>query len=179
MRYAWTIACAAIIGLAAAAPAAAQSPQGLDETLTYIRDAIAAQGQVDYQANNTNPATGQNWTNSFSQEGSNVVVYADQCTISLHWRTLYNGAESFNGDGGIPFRQVDMVTVQSLDDYFAHVNAGAGHSGWTTSASPSLTVVTAERPDGVQNIFYFQDADLAERVAQAMRHAAELCGGIK
>jgi hypothetical protein len=173
------MACAAIIGLLAAASASAQTPHGLDETLGFIRDTIAQLGPISYAANNTDPATGQSWTNQFTQEGSNVSIDAGGCQIDLHWRTLYNGGVSFDGDGGIPFRLVDRVTVLSLDDYFARVNAGAGHSSWTTHSAPQLTVVSAVRPDGVENIFYFADFDLAGRVAEGMRHAAQLCGGMK
>lgn len=176
MKSVLAMACAAIVGLGLAAPASAQSPQGLDETLSFIRDTIAQLGPVSYSANNTDPATGQNWTNQFTQEGSNVSIDASGCQIDLHWRTLYNGGVSFDGDGGIPFKLVDHVTVQSLDDFLASVNAGAGHSSWTTHTSPQLTVVSAVRPDGVENIFYFADFDLAGRVAEAMRRAVQLCG---
>jgi hypothetical protein len=179
MKFVLAATCAAMIGLGAPASALAQSGSGIDETLGFIRDQIAQLGEVSIVANNRDPATGQTWVNQTTQEGSNVSVDVDGCKINLHWRTVANGKVDYDGDGWIPFRQVDHVTVLSLDQYFAHVNTVSGHSGWTTQGSPALTVVTAVRPDGVENIFYFQDADLANRVAEAMRHAAELCGGIK
>lgn len=179
MKFVLTAICAAMIGLGAPASALAQDPSGLDETLSFIRDQLAQQGQVSIAANNRDPSTGQTWVNQTTQEGSNFSADVGNCQINLHWRTLANGAVAFDGDGGIPFRQVDHVTVLTLDQYFAHVNVVSGHSGWTTETSPAMTVVTAVRPDGVENIFYFQDSDLANRVAQAMRHAADLCGGAR
>ena len=179
MKLVLAAACAAMIGLGAPALALAQSLAGLDETLNFIRDQIAQQGQVNIEVSNRDPSTGQSWVNQTTQEGSNLSVDVDACKINLHWRTVYNGKVDFDGDGWIPFRQVDHVTVLSLDDYFAHVNAGNGHSDWTSQASPPMTVVTSVRSDGVENIFYFQDSDLANRVAQAMRHAVELCGATK
>jgi len=179
MKFVLAATCAAMLGLGAPAPALAQSAQGLDETLSFIRDQIAQQGQVNLVASNRDPATGQSWVNQTSQEGSNFSVDVANCQINLHWRTVYNGKVDFDGDGGIPFRLVDHVTVLSLDDYFAGVNAAGGHSAWTTQASPPLTVVSAVRANGVENIFYFQDSELANRVAQAMRHAVELCGATR
>jgi hypothetical protein len=176
MKFVLAATCAVMIGLGAPASALAQSAAGLDETLNFIRDQIAAQGQVNVSVSNRDPATGQSWVNQTSQEGTNVAVDVGDCKINLHWRTVYNGKVDFDGDGWIPFRQVDHVTVLSLDDYFAHVNAANGHSAWTSEASPPMTVVTSVRSDGVENIFYFQDSDLANRVAQAMRRAVELCG---
>jgi hypothetical protein len=169
----------AIVALGVATSVAAQDGAGLDETLNFIRDQIAQQGQSEITVNNRDPATGQTWVNRSTQEGSNVSADAAECKINLHWRTVANGAVTFDGDGWIPFRQVDHVTVLTLDEYFAHVNAVGGHSDWITQTSPALTVVTSARTDGVENIFYFQDADLAGRVAEAMRHAAELCGATK
>ena len=171
--------CAAMVGLGAPATALAQASSGLSDTLNFIRDEIAAQGQVNMEMDNRDPSTGQTWVNRSSHEGSNIVVDLDNCQINLHWRSTANGTVDFDGDGGIPFRLVDHVSVLTLDQYFAHVNVVSGHSGWVTQASPSLTVVSAVRPDGVENIFYFADSDLGNRVADAMRHAAVLCGGIK
>ncbi|HLY78290.1 MAG TPA: hypothetical protein VKQ70_02880 [Caulobacteraceae bacterium] len=178
MKLVLAAACAAVVGLGAPAAALAQSGS-IDDTLNFIRDQIAAQGQISLAANNRDPSTGQTWTNQTTQEGTNVVVDPNGCQINLHWRTVQNGNVAFDGDGGIPFRLVDHVGVLSLDQYFAHVNVVSGHPNWTTQSSPALTVVTASRPDGVENIFYFADSDLAGRVADAMRHAATLCGGIK
>lgn len=176
MKFVVAATCAAMIGLGVPASALAQSAPELNETLSFIRDQIAQQGQVNFATSNRDPATGQSWVNQTSQEGSNLSVDVDECKLNLHWHTTSNGKVDFDGDGWIPFRQVDHVTVVSLDDYFAGVNAANGHSAWTTQASPPMTVVTSVRSDGVENIFYFQDSDLANRVAQAMRHATELCG---
>src|SRR5438270_2500169 len=168
--------CAAVIGIALSGSAAAQTAPGLDETLSYISDQIAQQGESELTINNVDPATGQTWANHSTQLGSNFSTDPAHCQINFHWRTSDNGSVSFDGDGGVPFRQLDHVRVDTLDAYFARVNAGGGHSGWNTHATPAMTVVTSVRSDGVEHIFYFQDADVANHVADAMRHAMELCG---
>jgi len=179
MKFVLAATLAAVIALAAPASGLAQSTSGLADTLNFIRDEIAAQGQINIVANNRDPDTGQSWTNQTSHEGSNISADVDQCKINLHWRTVYNGKVDYDGDGWIAFAQVDHVSVLTLDQYFAHVNVVSGHPNWITQTSPQLTVVTAVRSDGVENIFYFADSDLANSVAQAMRHAADLCGGTR
>ena len=63
--------CAAVIGIALSGSAAAQTAPGLDETLSYISDQIAQQGESELTINNVDPATGQTWANHSTQLGSN------------------------------------------------------------------------------------------------------------
>lgn len=46
-----------------------------------------------------------------------------------------------------------------------------------TSINPPLTVLLARKASGPRGEFEFMDAGLADRVAKAMTHAVELCGG--
>jgi hypothetical protein len=46
-----------------------------------------------------------------------------------------------------------------------------------TSTSPPITALVVRHPHGEENTFRFTDANLADRVAKAMVHAVELCGG--
>ena len=42
---------------------------------------------------------------------------------------------------------------------------------------PAIWVLLVRKSNGHTNTVDFRDRDMAERVAKAMRHAAELCGG--
>jgi hypothetical protein len=43
--------------------------------------------------------------------------------------------------------------------------------------APPLFALAAKRPKQGENVFLFSDEDMANRVAKAMIHATELCGG--
>ena len=75
---------AVTLGIAAVGSGAAREAQrsaaGLAETLEFIRDKVAEQGQIIYSASFRDTADGQNWTNSFSVEASNVTDDVSSCS---------------------------------------------------------------------------------------------------
>jgi hypothetical protein len=168
----------AMIGVGAAV-AADQTGQGLDVTLAFVRDKVAQQGQIYYASINHNSAGGADWSTQFSAEASNVTADAPTCDLSFHWHTTVDGKAGYDVEGGIPFAKVDHVVITSMEADIARINAEAGHPTWTAKVTPPVWVLTAYRADGRSNSLDFRDRDLAERVARAVRHAAELCGGTK
>jgi hypothetical protein len=40
-----------------------------------------------------------------------------------------------------------------------------------------MTAMVVRQPHGVENVFTFDDSALADRIARAMVHSVELCGG--
>ena len=169
----------ATIGVGAAAAAAPQTGQGLDETLGFIRDKVAQQGLIYYAAALHDSADGRSWVSQLSAEASNVTADIPACQLNFHWHTDVDGKVGNDKEGGIPFGKVNQVVVISMEADIVRLTAGAGHPTWTNKVTPAVWVVTTHRTSGPDNSLDFRDRDLAERVARAMRHAAELCGGTK
>ena len=169
----------AMIGAGAAVAQAPRTGQGLDETLGFIRDKTAQQGPINYAAATRDSADGRSWSNQFSAEASNVIADVPTCHLNFHWHTVVDGKVIFDGEGGIPFGMVNQVVVTSMDADIGRISAEGGHPTWTSNVTPAVWVVTTHRTSGPSNSLDFRDRDLAERVARAMRHAAELCGGTK
>jgi hypothetical protein len=102
-----------------------------------------------------------------------------------------------------PFKNVDSIKVESLLDFANRMNAEAGHPemiSTTTSFTPAVyslslyatkkgafsshvVITTGKQPSQNYDFaskgigFAFLDEDTANRVAKAMLHAVELCGG--
>ena len=171
-------AAVAMIG-AGAAVAATQTGQGLDETLGFIRDKVAQQGLIYYSAALHDSANGANWGNQFNVEASNVTVDIPACQLNFHWHTVVDGKVAYDGEGGVPFGKVNQVVVIGMEADTLRLSVEAGHPTWTNKVTPAVWVVTTHRTSGPDNSLDFRDRDLAERVARAMRHAAQLCGGTK
>jgi hypothetical protein len=52
-----------------------------------------------------------------------------------------------------------------------------GHAAWDSQIKPGLFTIVTRRPKGLENAFLFSEEDMAQRVATALQHAIELCGG--
>jgi hypothetical protein len=77
-------------------------------------------------------------------------------------------------------RDVQEIVVKPFEQHGTERLAKNGTPNVVvTSASPPITALIARLPRREENVFLFTDADLADRVAKAMLHAVELCGGGK
>jgi hypothetical protein len=77
-------------------------------------------------------------------------------------------------------RSVQEIVVKPYEQYGIERLAKNGHPDTiVTSTSPPMTALVVRQPHGVENVIIFTDASLADRVAKAMVHAVELCGGGK
>jgi hypothetical protein len=171
-------AAAAVLAITGAAgAAAAQSGPSLGETLGFIRDKVSQQGVVAYSSSTHDSSDGQTWSTSFTVEASNVTSDVAGCRVDFHWRTFVNGKVGNDGDSGFPLRLITSVAVTTMDEDLNRLSAQGGHPTWTSQVSPSIAVLTAFRSDGKSNVVDFRDRNMAERVANAVRHAADLCGG--
>ena len=161
----------------AASGAAAQSAPSLDKTFGFIRDKIAEQGLLNFASTTHDPATGQTWDNQFTAEASNVTPDEAACTVDLHWHSTVDGKAVQDMATTIQFKIVTSASVTSLDEDIARLNADGGHAAWVTKMRPAIWVLLVRKSNGHTNTVDFRDRDMAERVAKAMRHAADLCGG--
>ena len=177
-------ALAGIGGDAAAAPrthhaAPSSNSPSLAVTFDFIRDKVAQQGQLAYASSTHDPDKNQTWDNQFTVEATNVTSDKSECTISFHWHSTVDGKQAQDLDTTIPFKVVTSAGITSMDDDVARLNAKDGHAAWVSQLRPAVWVLLVQRSDNHTNTLDFRDRDMAERVAKAVRHAAELCGGTK
>jgi hypothetical protein len=100
-----------------------------------------------------------------------LMLEADRRTNSKAFRDM---------DYVFSLRTVQEIVVKPYEQYGTDRLAKNGHPDTiVTATNPPITALVVRQPHGVENVFIFTDASLADRVAKAMVHAVELCGGGK
>jgi hypothetical protein len=128
------------------------------------------------------------WHDTVTHEYSSIVADTGQCRISYHIFTKlsggYWGMKTSDGknnkgeDTTFSLRSVQEIVVKPWEQYETEWLAKNGHPDKTiASSAPAITALVVRQPHGVENVFTFADATLADRIAKAMVHAVELCGG--
>ena len=181
---------AAAMPAAPVAAPAANSPT-LADTMKFIQDKLNDNNKtswIDY-AKPTRGA-GSGWIDTVTHEFSSVVADTGQCRISYHiftkhsrpyWAMKTSDGKSNKGeDKTLSLRSVQEIVVKPWEQYETEWLAKNGHPDATViSSAPATTALVVRQPHGVENVFTFDDAALADRVAKAMVHSVELCGGGK
>jgi hypothetical protein len=181
-------------------PKPADSGPSLATTLQFIQEKVSDMGKVNYILNVQDTTTGSNSTSNIAFELSNVTTDASTCHVGFHWRFFVSSARAREWDDGFSLREVENVVVEPLEQYqtaalrtvaFADVInvtvepweqyfnrvAGTSNQIQTTTQPPTLYLSLVRSNEKIHPGFFFQDANLADRVAKAMVHAVELCGG--
>jgi hypothetical protein len=156
----------------------------LEVTMKFIQDKVNAVGPVNYAAYYHDNAVGAgepgaDWTSQFANEASNMVADAGACRISYHWRTGTGyGEVASDLDTGFLLKDVQDIAVMPMEQLHKEVDTAAGHPSWSSRIDPPVFALKVRITDtlGFKNVDFF-DEQLANRVAKALVHAVELCGG--
>ena len=159
-------------------PRPADSGPSLQATMQFIQGKLSDIGTVNFvnfvQNTNDNSTFNVNWT----EEVTNVVADPATCRVSDHWKAIENGSTTQEVDGWFELRDVDRVIVKPMEQYQSEQDASLGNPNLiTTATNPRMTALVVLRPHNISYLFPFTDADMADRVAKALTHAVELCGG--
>jgi TonB family protein len=158
-------------------PMPAVDGPSLAATMQFIQTKLNEQGKaafVEYRQSTSDSSTA---TVTIVNEINNVVADAGQCRISYHRKATQNGEIYKNEDNAFSLREVQDIVVRPFEQHETEYFVNTGANIIVTSTSPPVTVLTVRRPRGAFNFFDLTDAALADRLAKALTHAVELCGG--
>lgn len=174
----------AIVGTAAFAqravpppPKPADSGPSLAVTMQFIQEKLIGLGTVNYATYVHDNIVGNNWGDQFSVQATNIIADPATCRVTYHWKSTRNGSVTSDIDAFFSLHDVVDIVVTSLEQNMKQLNTAAGHPSYDVKADPPVFVLEAQRSGNVMNVFDFTDEDMANRVAKAMVHAVELCGG--
>ncbi|MGA7156575.1 MAG: hypothetical protein WBY53_07000 [Acidobacteriaceae bacterium] len=165
------------------------SSPSLEVTLNFIQHKLNDQGIIRYMSYHTDPnyPQGKVWVYTRSVNIASVSASSSSCIIAYHliesFKLVPNETSpetklvTTEGDYGIPLKDVEIVKIEPMEQYLIDQNVLVGNTSIITSTQPKTWVLLAQRPHNIYNYLVFQDADLADRVAKALTHAVELCGG--
>jgi hypothetical protein len=149
----------------------------IEVTMRFIQD-NAAEGKLTYTAYVSDPSQpGVEWNNQFQVETSNLVADPKACRISYHWFAQVNGKVSYDADYNLELKDVRDMVLLPQDQNQHQIDMRNGHPTWSSRIDPNLFTLVVRRPRGVENVFLFSDQTMAVRVAKAITHAVDLCGG--
>ena len=102
----------------------------------------------------------------------------NECHLSFHWKATKNGSTTIETEGRIDLHNVQKFVLKPYYQFQTEQDAAAGNPNIITpSTSPPLTALEIFEKHGPLGQFPFTDPTLADRVAKALTHAVELCGG--
>lgn len=201
-----TMTMISVAGVAQQAATAPSNAPSLQETMKFIQERMNAQGLVAWMVERSWDGVKERHADQLSD------VVADPATCTLAAKKIH--LLSWEG-GSFPdeksrhqrsaetsvssFKDVERITVESLQDVGNHSLAEAGHADFHMTLSPTVFAVTLgaakpafqvhatmavgnDQPTTTdqtfpENSFKFRDEEMANRVAKAMARAVELCGG--
>jgi hypothetical protein len=156
-------------------PKPADDGPSLADTMKFIEEKLGAIGRLNYVERSHNNTTGNDFTHKFSWESSNV--RARQCRIEYHgWLSYTDGKVLVDEDYWFSLKNVQEVVVETDEQSLKAANSKAGHPEWSFRVDPPVFVIRVNLKNGV-NQFALYDESLANRIAKALVHAVELCGG--
>jgi tetratricopeptide (TPR) repeat protein len=154
------------------------SGPSLADTLNFVMKMMTQQGDVNFVTFNHNTKSMEDATNTFRSSVTHISPDADHCTLYYHYVETRDGTATSDADSGIPLKLLNSIEVLSVVEAKNRAAAMAGTPNVVVSqSSPDVFLVDAIRADGSANFIYFYDQDNANRVAKALTHAMELCGG--
>ena len=160
-------------------PKPADSGPTLEVTMRFVEDKLNEVGPVSYSATWQNHADNTSGSNQFTAAATAVEADAGGCKIAYHWRSVRDGQTTRDSDYWFMLNAVREVVVRSGDDHLKKVNEDAGQKQVEAHVAPPHWVVVLRRGGRSENSFVFTDELMANRVARALTHAVDLCGGGK
>jgi hypothetical protein len=159
-------------------PTPAGSGPSLEVTMQFLQAKLSDIGKVTFLSYTHNTRNGSDTSETDSTEVSNVVANASECHITYHWKVVMDGRLDQDKEAGFHLREVQDIVIKPYAQYQTELDASLGNPHIVTpSTSPDISALLVRRPHGIINLFPIIDANMADRVAKALTHAVELCGG--
>ena len=148
----------------------------LEVTMKFIEDKLNGIGLLNF-AVYIHDDTKEVDRAIFKNTISNVVADAVACRVSDHWKSEQNGKVAAEFDVSFLLKAANDIEVMTIEQALKEIDTAAGHPAWTYRSDPPAFILKVRQKDKSVNSFEFYDEDLANRVAKALIHAVELCGG--
>ena len=153
-------------------PKLADDGPSLADTMKFIEEKLGAIGRVNFVFYIHNDLNGNDTTSKESVEDRNVRASVQGCRIDYHESLSRNGEVAFDKDLSFALKDVQEVVVESLE----HWQAGHGNPSERVDPDPPVFLIIPKKKNGGGG-FYLYDESLGHRIAKALVHAVELCGG--
>lgn len=151
----------------------------LAETMQFIQQKLSDIGVVNFVSSghySFDPIGVDNATTRYSEQFTKVVADPATCEVRFHKRQTMDGEPFMERDAEIPLKLVGNILVMPEEQA---LNRPADRMGGPVihRVDPPMTALIVQLASLEFHYFDFADADMANRVAKALVHAVQLCGG--
>jgi hypothetical protein len=162
------------------APSAGAQTSGgptLEVTMKFIQDKLNEMGTVNFAGYVHDSANDTDGVQKFSATVSNAVANPGACSFSYHRLVYNNGSREHNENVVINLRDVQNISVLPDEQDWQMYLVRTGDSTKTVKDVPNIMALVIKLNNGKDPTIRFYEQELADRVAKALVHAVELCGG--
>ncbi len=149
----------------------------LEVTMKFIQDKLNEIGTVNFAGYVHDSANNTDGVQKFSATFSNVVANPGACTLSYHRLVINNGSREHDEDVAFNLRDVQSIAVLPDEQDWQMYLARNGDTTKTVKDIPDISALVFKLNNGKDPTIRFYDQEMADRVAKALVHAVELCGG--
>ena len=159
-------------------PQPADNGPSLAVTMQFIQDKMNEQGKINYTLNTHDNSNGEDWpVYQISIEATNAVANPATCRITWHKVTTNGGKVGIDRDLSLDLRDVLTIEVRTSTYEAKMEDTASGHPALDKRQEPPYFAVTSRLKGNKETPLFFSSEEMANRVAKAMVHAVELCGG--
>jgi len=159
-------------------PQPADNGPSLAVTMQFIQDKMNEQGKIDYTLYTHDNSNGEDWpVYQISIQATNAVANPATCRITWHKVTTNGGKVGIDRDLSLDLRDVLTLEVRTSTYEAKMEDTANGHPALDKKQEPPYFAVTARLKGNKETPLFFSSEEMANRVAKAMVHAVELCGG--
>jgi hypothetical protein len=174
------ISSTAPLGQQSATPQPADSGPSLAATMQFIQNTLRERGKLTFVVHTNNDAGGDTAIQETS-EISNVVADPAAGTIGYHYKKTGQG-NVLEDDYKLNLHDVHSVVVIPFEQYALEEHEKekpylGDQPGWYAKFDPPIFLVLARGPGDEERGVDYADEKMAHRIADALSHAVELCGG--
>jgi hypothetical protein len=155
----------------------ASSGPSLEVTMKFIQDKLNEMGTVNFAGYVHDSSNNSDGVQKFSATISNVVTNPGACTLSYHRLVFNNGSREHDENVSINLRDVRSITVLPDEQDWQMYLVRNGDTTKTVKDVPDISALVIKLNNGKDPTIRFYEQELADRVAKALVHAVELCGG--
>jgi hypothetical protein len=147
-------------------------------TMQFIQDKMNEQGKINYALYTHDNSSGQDSpVYQISIHAANVIANPATCQITWHKVTTNGGKVGIDKDFSLDLRNVLSFEVRTSTYEAKMEDTANGHPELDKRQDPPYFAVTAKLKGNTETPLFFSSEEMANRIAKAMVHAVELCGG--
>ncbi|MGA7410096.1 MAG: hypothetical protein WBW33_06395 [Bryobacteraceae bacterium] len=153
--------------------------------MKFIEDKLNSIGKLNFIVFIHDNEAGKDWTNSWTIDLESVRaspetarVIPANCRLDYHLSKVLDGKSVVDADRWLHLKTIQEIDVITFERSLKETIAKAGQLGLSVRADPPIFQVELQNKNGDEvGEFYILKEALANRVAAALNHAVELCGG--